>query len=108
MSLFKQVHESKQLRGRNNEAVATSCLFMACRKLKVPRTFKGKYYQFVAMLDDWLCRNLRRVECLEERYRKDIQKDRTYSVHQCRQRYWGRFYGSFLLSARRSEAGEDR
>ena len=41
MSLFKQVHESKQLRGRNNEAVATSCLFMACRKLKVPRTFKG-------------------------------------------------------------------
>jgi len=40
MSLFKQVHESKQLRGRNNEAVATSCLFMACRKMKVPRTFK--------------------------------------------------------------------
>jgi transcription initiation factor TFIIB len=38
--LFKQVHEKKSLRGRNNDAIASSCLYLACRQEQVPRTFK--------------------------------------------------------------------
>ncbi|CAH8516067.1 unnamed protein product [Schistosoma rodhaini] len=38
--LFKQVHETKNLRGRSNDAVSTACLYMACRQEGVPRTFK--------------------------------------------------------------------
>lgn len=41
--LFKQVHESKTLRGRSNEAVCTACLYMACRQDGVPRSFKGQF-----------------------------------------------------------------
>lgn len=39
---FKDVLDSKALRGRNNEAQAAACLYIACRKEGVPRTFKGK------------------------------------------------------------------
>lgn len=39
---FKDVLDSKALRGRNNEAQAAACLYIACRKDGVPRTFKGK------------------------------------------------------------------
>ncbi|KAM7541611.1 hypothetical protein Aperf_G00000040252 [Anoplocephala perfoliata] len=38
--LFKQVHESRTLRGRSNEAVCTACLYMACRQEGFPRSFK--------------------------------------------------------------------
>ncbi|VDM03232.1 unnamed protein product [Schistocephalus solidus] len=38
--LFKQVYETRNLRGRSNDAVSTACLYMACRQEKVPRTFK--------------------------------------------------------------------
>jgi len=38
--IFKDVLESKALRGRNNEAQAAACLYIACRKEGVPRTFK--------------------------------------------------------------------
>lgn len=38
--LFKQVYETKNLRGRSNDAVSTACLYMACRQEGVPRTFK--------------------------------------------------------------------
>ncbi|VDP91893.1 unnamed protein product [Echinostoma caproni] len=38
--LFRQVHETKNLRGRSNDAVSTACLYMACRQEGVPRTFK--------------------------------------------------------------------
>lgn len=37
---FKEVLDSKALRGRNNEAQAAACLYIACRQEGVPRTFK--------------------------------------------------------------------
>ncbi|GAB1606970.1 transcription initiation factor IIB-like [Argonauta hians] len=39
-TLFKQVHESKSLKGRANDAIASACMYIACRKEGVPRTFK--------------------------------------------------------------------
>nr|CAB3251283.1 transcription initiation factor IIB-like [Phallusia mammillata] len=38
--LFKQVYESKSLRGRSNDAISAACLYIACRQEGVPRTFK--------------------------------------------------------------------
>ena len=38
--LFKQVHDGRTLRGRSNEAIASACLYIACRQEGVPRTFK--------------------------------------------------------------------
>ncbi|KAK2179753.1 hypothetical protein NP493_474g04006 [Ridgeia piscesae] len=38
--LFKQVHEGKSLKGRSNDAIASACLYIACRQEGVPRTFK--------------------------------------------------------------------
>ncbi|VDM43294.1 unnamed protein product [Toxocara canis] len=39
--VFKDVLDSKALKGKNNEAQAAACLYIACRKEGVPRTFKG-------------------------------------------------------------------
>lgn len=39
-ALFKQVHDGKNLRGRSNDAIASACLYIACRQEGVPRTFK--------------------------------------------------------------------
>lgn len=39
-SLFKQVHDGKTLKGRSNDAIASSCVYIACRQEGVPRTFK--------------------------------------------------------------------
>lgn len=38
--LFKQVHNQRSLRGRSNDAIASACLYIACRQEGVPRTFK--------------------------------------------------------------------
>lgn len=38
--IFKQLHEGKNLRGRSNDASAAACVYVACRKEGVPRTFK--------------------------------------------------------------------
>lgn len=38
--LFKQVYESKSLKGRANDAISAACLYIACRQEGVPRTFK--------------------------------------------------------------------
>jgi transcription initiation factor TFIIB len=38
--LFKDVLVTGALRGKNSEAVAAACLYIACRKEGVPRTFK--------------------------------------------------------------------
>lgn len=38
--LFKQVYESKSLRGRSNDAISAACLYISCRQEQVPRTFK--------------------------------------------------------------------
>jgi len=40
-ALFKQVHVSKSLKGRSNDAIGSACLYIACRQETVPRTFKG-------------------------------------------------------------------
>jgi len=39
-NLFKQVHDGKNLKGRSNDAIASACLYIACRQEGVPRTFK--------------------------------------------------------------------
>lgn len=39
-TLFKEVYESKTLKGRSNDAIASACLYIACRQEQVPRTFK--------------------------------------------------------------------
>lgn len=39
-ALFKKVHDGKNLRGRSNDAIASACLYIACRQEGVPRTFK--------------------------------------------------------------------
>lgn len=38
--LFKQVQDTKVLKGRSNDAIAAACLYLACRQETVPRTFK--------------------------------------------------------------------
>lgn len=35
-----QVHDGKNLKGRANDAIASACLYIACRQEGVPRTFK--------------------------------------------------------------------
>lgn len=37
---FKQVHDGKSLKGRSNDAIASACLYIACRQEGVPRSFK--------------------------------------------------------------------
>lgn len=39
-ALYKMVHEGQNLKGRSHEAVASACLYIACRQEGVPRTFK--------------------------------------------------------------------
>ncbi|XP_074654185.1 transcription initiation factor IIB-like [Tubulanus polymorphus] len=39
-TLFKQVHETKALKGRSNDAISAACLYIACRQEGVPRTLK--------------------------------------------------------------------
>jgi hypothetical protein len=39
-NLFKQMHNGKNLKGRANDAIASACLYIACRQEGVPRTFK--------------------------------------------------------------------
>lgn len=38
--IFKQMHESKVLRGRNRLLIVTACLFVACRDENVDRSRK--------------------------------------------------------------------
>lgn len=35
------MHDGKTLKGRSNDAIASSCVYIACRQEGVPRTFKG-------------------------------------------------------------------
>jgi transcription initiation factor TFIIB len=39
-TLFRMVHDGKNLKGRSNDAIASACLYIACRQEGVPRTFK--------------------------------------------------------------------
>ncbi|KAL4218993.1 Transcription initiation factor IIB [Mactra antiquata] len=39
-TLFKQVNDTKSLKGRSNDAVCSACMYIACRQEFVPRTFK--------------------------------------------------------------------
>lgn len=40
---FKEVYESRSLKGRSNDAIAAACLYIACRQEAVPRTFKDRF-----------------------------------------------------------------
>lgn len=40
LGLNFQVHDGKNLKGRANDAIASACLYIACRQEGVPRTFK--------------------------------------------------------------------
>ena len=42
-TLFKMVHDGRSLKGRANEAIASACLYIACRQEGVPRTFKVRF-----------------------------------------------------------------
>merc|ERR1719378_739292 len=42
---FKEVYESRSLKGRSNDAIAAACLYIACRQEAVPRTSR-KFVQF--------------------------------------------------------------
>ncbi|XP_052790658.1 transcription initiation factor IIB-like isoform X2 [Mya arenaria] len=39
-TLFKQVNDTKSLKGRSNDAICSACMYIACRQEGVPRTFK--------------------------------------------------------------------
>lgn len=39
-TLFKQVFDTKSLKGRSNDAVCSACMYIACRQEGVPRTLK--------------------------------------------------------------------
>jgi transcription initiation factor TFIIB len=39
-TLFKQVHETKSMKGKSVDAISSACLYIACRQEAVPRTFK--------------------------------------------------------------------
>ena len=46
-TLFKQIHESKALKGgASNDAIASACVYISCRKEGVPRTLKGRSLKF--------------------------------------------------------------
>ncbi|XP_063359109.1 transcription initiation factor IIB-like [Cydia amplana] len=38
--VYFQVHDDKNLKGRANDAIASACLYIACRQEGMPRTFK--------------------------------------------------------------------
>ena len=38
--LYKQVQDGRSLKGRSSSAIASACLFIACRQENVPRSFK--------------------------------------------------------------------
>jgi transcription initiation factor TFIIB len=38
--LFKRIEDSKQLKGKTMQSIIAACIFIACRKANVPRTFK--------------------------------------------------------------------
>ena len=44
-TLFKQVHESTcpRMKGKSSDAIASACLYIACRQEAVPRTFKVQF-----------------------------------------------------------------
>eukprot|EP00479_Gromia_sphaerica_P008796 TRINITY_DN349_c0_g2_i1.p1 TRINITY_DN349_c0_g2~~TRINITY_DN349_c0_g2_i1.p1 ORF type:complete len:355 (-),score=80.64 TRINITY_DN349_c0_g2_i1:107-1171(-) len=44
--LFKQLHDSKELKGRNRAIVVTTCIYWACKNENCPRTLKELCAQF--------------------------------------------------------------
>ena len=50
--LFKQIHDSKALRGgASNDAIASACVYISCRQEGVPRTFKGMSVFIISALE---------------------------------------------------------
>ena len=44
-SLFKQCYENKCVRGRSQDAIVATCIYIACRQEGAQRTIKGKINQ---------------------------------------------------------------
>ena len=40
-SLFKQCYETKCVRGRSQDAIVATCIYIACRQENAQRTIKG-------------------------------------------------------------------
>lgn len=41
--LFKMTEDSRQFRGKSTDAIIAGCIFIACRQLNVPRSFREVY-----------------------------------------------------------------
>lgn len=44
--LFKQCYENKCVRGRSQDAIVATCIYIACRQEGAQRTIKGKGKEF--------------------------------------------------------------
>ncbi|XP_040355291.1 uncharacterized protein LOC8042231 isoform X2 [Ixodes scapularis] len=110
--LFKQVHDGKTLKGRSNDAIASACLYIACRQEGVPRTFKGdcicntKHPVFpsisassLSFLSDIRCRNMRRVQGIQKGDRTLLQAHSQGPRDQRRSHHDGRLHVSVLLQS---------
>ena len=93
---FKEVYESRSLKGRSNDAIAAACLYIACRQEQVPRTFKVSKGHFQANHHEHLGNlwNLRRGE---EGNRPLFQAHHQEFGKVCFGDNFGRLYGAFLL-----------
>lgn len=60
--LFKQVHDGRNLKGRSNDAIASACLYIACRQEGVPRTFKVSF-SIKRTIILFICQNTKQKQC---------------------------------------------
>ena len=71
--LFKQCYENKCVRGRSQDAIVATCIYIACRQEGAQRTIKGKEKRCSRprwRYSDVLIRNLCHInKCIKERYR---------------------------------------
>eukprot|EP01083_Nonionella_stella_P127175 385249_1 len=64
--VYKQLQDTRELRGRNRSVVVTTCIYIACKVEDVPRTLKelceefrlkrrdvGRCYKKIDMLESW-------------------------------------------------------
>ncbi len=68
--IFKQVTESKALKGRSMDAIAAACLYIACRQEGFPRSFKGAASSrnfHLSVLDVSRIKMLFRITCAKRR-----------------------------------------
>jgi len=72
-SLFKQCYENKCVRGRSQDAIVATCIYIACRQEGAQRTIKGKINILIVeeliFPGSFFFRNLCNFnKCIEKRY----------------------------------------